>query len=86
MKKFFKIIIKSFLILLYIIDICIMFLSSDVVIEWIIAEIKHDGLVLIGLIGMIHWDAIIALIISILIFIIFTVIFVKNKKIHEKII
>lgn len=66
--------------LFYIINICIMLLSAGLVIEWIIAEIMHDGLALIGLVEMIHGHAIITLIVSALIFIILTKIFIKNKK------
>lgn len=57
-----------------------MLLYADFVIEWIIACKNHDGLALMRLIGMMHSYAIISLIISILIFIILTVIFVKNKE------
>ncbi|MDE5557551.1 MAG: hypothetical protein K2J32_07640, partial [Ruminococcus sp.] len=61
MKKIFYIVIKMLLRLFYIINICIMLLSAGLVIEWIIAEIMHDGLALIGLVGMIHGHAIITL-------------------------
>jgi len=76
MKKILKMILRLF----YIVDICIMILSAGFVIEWIIAKIKHDGLALIGLVGMIHGNAILMLIVSALIFIVLTVIFIKNRK------
>lgn len=84
MKKIFYIVIKMLLRLFYIINICIMLLSAGFVIEWIIAEKNHDGLALMGLVGMIHGHATIMFIISALIFTIFTKIFIKNRKIKSK--
>ncbi len=80
MKKILKIFLKMILRLFYIIDICIMILSAGFVIEWIVAEIKHDGLALIGLVGMVHGHAILMLIVSALIFTVLMVIFIKNRK------
>ena len=82
MKKIFYIVIKMLLRLFYIVNICIMLLSAGFVMEWIIAEKNHDGLALMGLVGMIHGHAIIMLIVSALIFIILTVI--KNRKSKSK--
>lgn len=80
MKKIFYIVIKMLLRLYYVINIFIMLLSACLVVAWIRAKIMHDGLALMGLVGMIHGHAIITLIVSALIFIILTKIFIKNKK------
>lgn len=80
MKKFLKLFLKSLLKLFYVLNICVILLSAYLVVKWIIAHIEHNGLVLMGLIGMIHCQAILILIISVLIFIILSVIFIKNKK------
>lgn len=75
MKKIFPIVIKMLLRLYYFVNICIMLLSA-----YIRAKIMNDGLVLIGLIGMTAGHALVTLIISALIFIILTRIFIKQKK------
>ncbi|MCM1506217.1 MAG: hypothetical protein NC177_03645 [Ruminococcus flavefaciens] len=80
MKKIFPIVIKMLLRLYYFVNICVMLLSAYVVIEWIRAKIMNDGLALIGLIGMIAGHALVTLIVSVLIFIILTRIFLRNRK------
>lgn len=72
MKKIFK--------LLYVIDICVLLLSADFVVRGIIAIKTHDDIALMGLTGMYHYCAIKILIISSLIFTIFTILLIKSKK------
>ncbi len=72
MKKIFK--------LLYVIDIYVLLLSADFVVRGIIAIKTHDDIALMGLTGMYHYHAIKILIISSLIFTIFTILLIKNKK------
>lgn len=74
MKNFLKI----FLILFYIADIFIMFSSFCTLLKWKIAEIENKSIVLVGIVGIKQMK--ISLIISILIFTILTIIFIKNKK------
>lgn len=76
MKKFLKSLLKLF----YVLNIYVILLSAYLVLKWIIARKEHNGLVLMGLVGMIHRQAILTLIISVLIFIILSVIFIKYKK------
>lgn len=68
--------------LFYIINICITFLSFHTLYEWKKAEIEHNTVVLVGIVGMNQVKMI--FIISILIFVILTVIFIKNKKRNKK--
>ncbi len=69
---------KKLLTILYIIDIYIILSSSYTLLKWKMAEIENNSVILVGIIGMNQIKG--ALIISILIFIILTVIFIKNKK------
>lgn len=80
MKNIFHIVIKMLLRLYYVVNICVMLLSACIVIEYIRTKIMNDGLALIGLVGMIAGHALVTLIVSALIFIILTRIFIKQKK------
>ena len=73
-----KLFLKIFLILFYIADIFIMFSSFCTLLKWEIAEIENNSIVLVGIVGEMQVKT--ALCISFLIFIIFTVIFIKKQK------
>lgn len=71
---------KKLLVFFYVIDICVMLFSLYLLFLEIKAEIEHDELALMGLLGYIQGKVIISSIVSTLVFIVITVVFVKHKK------
>lgn len=87
MKKVLLKILNILLNIVYIADIFISFLMSWLFLVVMKAYIEHDALTLMGMLGMMSFQILKSLIISLILFVFFTVIIIKytNQKPHQRI-